>query len=418
MDENDGTFSSHAFLYDIELILGGKLSGLERSDLIYTTASQEGMTGDSRVRRKRKPSAIQEAANDAATTKKPKTKAKKKAPAAQKPKKAPATTKKAATSKKRAAASEKKQSKKVKAALVSDDPPPDNNSTAMDMYEKHRREFERSLVRLEKADAYEWFLGDVPDEFDECYIKPPAETSEQAPDAPTSGASQQTTTDLPSKTLPQTAADPPSTSQNDISNSSSAAQHEGSKSSSQSPSSDNKNGKKKAKKKKSDDNGDTMEFPTNPPYNIDIIRKRMEHGRYILDREELENDEHVQLMTPYFKSIGKNIPKRKKKKILIPVLHPKGVNWDLFRQDVFQMCDAAVNRNPEVDGSVGSLRHTANKIKEVMEQIYEKTGSRHNMEMSSANDRHRFSLAMDSTLNTAAAMQGKWRRDGKNSFDA
>jgi hypothetical protein len=38
----------------------------------------------------------------------------------------------------------------------------------MDMYERHRREFERSVARLDKADLYDFFQGDVPDELDEC----------------------------------------------------------------------------------------------------------------------------------------------------------------------------------------------------------------------------------------------------------
>ena len=56
--------NGHAFLYDVELVLGGKLNGLPRSELQYTTANEEGMTGDSRRRRKRKPTLLQDENNN------------------------------------------------------------------------------------------------------------------------------------------------------------------------------------------------------------------------------------------------------------------------------------------------------------------------------------------------------------------
>jgi hypothetical protein len=47
-----------------------------------------------------------------------------------------------------------------------------------------------------------------------------------------------------------------------------------------------------------------------------------------------------------------------------------------------------------------------------MEQLYDKNGRRHCMEMVAANHRHRFSMAMEKAMNTEAAMQGKWKKDG------
>jgi hypothetical protein len=397
----------HPFIYDIELILGGKLHEVERSLLLYTTASQEGMTGESRARRKRKPNATEDtaAANDndnnnnneatitiTSTTKKEKPKTKKQP--AKKQKKAPA----AKTTKKRSAkpTSEKKGSTKKAKPSPADEPP----STAMGMYERHRREFERSSTRLEKADAYNFFGTDVPKEFDECYSKPTETETETDPalDTPT-----------PTPSTSQTHA--AEHNANDSASTPQQAQHEDIMSNSQSPSSNND---KKTPKKKNDD--DTIQFPSHPPYNLEIVRKRMEHGRYVLERDIFESEERLQLMTPYFKSIGKKIPRRcskKKQRYNLPVVNPKGVNWDLFRQDIIGMCDAAVARNPVLDsGLAGSLSHAAAKIKDVMEQIYERTGCRHNGEMATANDRYRFSLAMDSTHNFEAALQGKWRKDG------
>ena len=83
------------------------------------------------------------------------------------------------------------------------------------------------------------------------------------------------------------------------------------------------------------------------------------------------------------------------------------------------MCDSAIVRcrdSDDEDTGPGTLIHAVGKIKDLLEQIYEKFGKRHYVEMAAANERHRFSLAMDQTTNTEAAMQGKWKRDGKDMF--
>jgi hypothetical protein len=368
------------FHYDVEMVLGGRLSSLERTDLLYTTAQEEGMTGDSRSRRTRKPSLVQEAALEAKKeTNKPK---KKSGP--KKGKQAPAA--KAATkgSKKRPANDKNKATAKKAKPTVVEDPP----SNAMDLYERHRREFERSVARLEKADVYDFFLGDVPDELDECYTN-----GDPSPDTPSSSAPEPLTQSSDAQHATIDASDQASPTITD-----------------------------------SDPKDATTQNPTSTytvntirqaPYNFDIIRKRMESGRYVLDMEALDEEGRFQRLVPYFKSMGRRIskPNKKKKKSQKSnplVLHPKGVNWDLFHQDVLGMCDSAVERNgPEINPDhTGTLCHSANKIKDIMEQIYDKTGRRHNTEILSANDRHRFSTAMDRTDNELAAMQAKWRRNG------
>jgi hypothetical protein len=387
--------NSHPFVYDLELVLGGKLHEVFRADLLYTTASQEGMIGDSRVRRTRKLNTLLDAEAEAEESKKTKGKGgkKKKAAATVKKGKVGPVAAKSNTAKKRPA-----EEKGKGAAKKSKPSAPENNavssntpaSQAMELFERHRKEFERSIGRLEKADAYNFFGTVVPPEFEESYTKHKSQEGTDSAQLPSNSSS-----------------NPPS------------EQHSGVASGSQSPSSEAAGTAKKLKKKKKDDNEDsddenTIYFPPTPPFNLVVIRRRMELGRYTIDQVRIENEERIDLLTPYWKSIGRKNINRRPKKSLIPVLHPKGINWDLFRKDVQDMCDAAVDRNVDLDDvGPGTLAHAAGKIKELMEHLYEKNGRRHYFEMTAANDRHRFSLAMDQKGNTEAAMQGKWKRDGK-----
>lgn len=394
--------NSHPYVYDLELVLGGKLHGIFRADLLYTTASQEGMTDDSRARRKRKPNIPVDTEAEIDESKKPRGKGgRKKQGPAKKGKTGPVTTTTAKPnmSKKRPVGDMKSKvtsSKKPKPNLSDDNVASSNTaaSHAMDLFERHRREFERSLGRLEKSDAYNFFGTAVPPEFEEVYINPRV-TSMEGTDSAVSMSDGRSTSEIL------------------------LAQHYDITSQSQSPSTEFRSNEKSAKKKKRHEDGDhnddeRIQFPSTPPFNFVVIRQRMELGRYILDRVRLENEERIKLLTPYWKSIGKKNVNRRQKKSRIPVLHPKGINWDLFRKDIHDMCDAAVERNKHlVDIGPGTLGHAASKIKDLMEQIYEKNGRRHFIEMSAANDRHRFSLAMDQTTNTEAAVQGKWKRDGK-----
>jgi hypothetical protein len=56
-----------------------------------------------------------------------------------------------------------------KAAAAAHDADTNKQSTAFTLFEKHRREFERTVGRLEKVDKYNWFWDDAPDEFDAKY---------------------------------------------------------------------------------------------------------------------------------------------------------------------------------------------------------------------------------------------------------
>ena len=55
MDDSD---AFHPFLYDIDFILGGKVAGVERCDLQYTTAEAEGMIGNTKRNRKKNTSFV------------------------------------------------------------------------------------------------------------------------------------------------------------------------------------------------------------------------------------------------------------------------------------------------------------------------------------------------------------------------
>eukprot|EP00980_Cylindrotheca_fusiformis_P029510 scaffold23496_cov188-Cylindrotheca_fusiformis.AAC.8 len=393
----EGDSSSHPFLYDLEFMLGGKLGFVERSDLQYTTALAEGMIGD--TKRKRKPNSV-----FVSSPEKKEGKTKKKGGQKKEKKTTTTTTKKSAVSKKTASkttpktgkkrnassAATKGSSKKTKvskAVPVGDDA----SSNTANLYDRHRREFERSLGRLEKCDPYHWFLGDVPPEFDESYVQNFESTDEPQSDGPSKEAIAVT------PSIPASPAEPPSAE------------------SMSTKKTDNKASSTAMAEKKVSQRNQEPVFPDQPPYNFHILRKRMQHGRYVIDRERLEIEEHEKLIRPFLKSTGTNKSKggRKSK---FRVLHPKAVNWDLFRKDVIGMCDSAGERNMDCDdGSAGTISHTCKKIKDTMEQIYEKMGQRHNDEITLANNRHRFASAIKSYDNNEAAMQGRWRKEGTKS---
>jgi hypothetical protein len=294
------------------------------------------------------------------------------------------------------------------------------SSNALDLFERHSREFERSITRLEKSDAYRFFTDDfVPPEFDECYSNDKKHVTTNAAvgaQQPQQSASFVSTPDLPyhdvrPSTLPLPSSLPLSDVASDATAISAVTQESPEKA--PSPSCTTEQTKKECPNGMS---SSSVTFPDHPPFNFVVLRKRLENGRYILDREQLEIEERINLMTPYLKSIGQKIPTKKKWRNF-PVRHKQGINWDLFRKDVIGMCDAAIERNPEHagDGTPGTLRNAAHKIKDLLEQIYDKTARKHALEIEVSNDAHRFNLAIENTPNTEAAMQGKkWRREGEN----
>lgn len=271
-DSSDG----HPFTYTVDFVLGGRINNVERKNLIYTTADAEGMT----ERRKRNPSTV---VKEATETQKPS------------PKKRRAgtkTTRKKTVKKAKTTAGAKLKGKNGKAATkktaakAKEAPKEKKESVVRDLYEPHKRDFEKCLARLEKQDIYAFFLGDTPPEHDEDYgVVSDAQAS--------SAQSQENGVSTPVQ--PQ------------------------------------------------------AQFPDTPPFNFTIIRKRMAHGRYVLDRVR-QHRERV------FSSSH----------IAPELLHPKGVHWDQFRDDVVNMCDAAIARDPQgMSGGTGTLGNAAKKIKDV-----------------------------------------------------
>eukprot|EP00934_Nitzschia_sp_Nitz4_P006918 Nitzschia sp. Nitz4//scaffold41_size133979//27876//35172//NITZ4_003333-RA/size133979-snap-gene-0.98-mRNA-1//1//CDS//3329551428//6908//frame0 len=370
--------NSHPFVYDLDLVLGGKLNGAFRADLLYTTASNEGMVGDSRESRKRRKPEPVETTNAVVPTKVPKKKNK-------------TGPQKKKTATERAKSNTKKASKVSKGKTTEDKPTViGTNSQGVDLYERHRREFERSLGRLEKIDAYNFFGSEVPPEFQEDYFpsdKVGVDVQEEGNSTTTDGnvaPASIGSTQVEEKEMTPVHMDTDDSDKAGVEKSQTQSQNQ----------------------------GVGPQFPSHAPYNFVIIRQRMDHGRYTLDRARLENEERVKLLVPYFKAVGKKNYRRIPKKSLIPVLHPKGIDWNLFKQDVESMCDAALERNAEESArGPGSLHHAAERIKEQLHSIFEKIGLKHLNEIATANDRHRFGLALDKSPNSEAAMQSKWKQD-------
>lgn len=260
----------------MDFVLGGRITNLDRTELLYTTADAEGMT----ERRKRNPSVAVKEAHETKGLKPPKAKKKAK----------PGTTKKATAKKGKASAGAKHKGKGGKAAASKKAAKPkekqeEDGATVVvkDLFAAHKRDFEKCLTRLERQDTYAFFLGDPPPENDEDYG--------------VGNDAQNNTSDLPATPPPPPVCPPV--------------------------------------------------FPNTAPYNFTVIRKRYEHGRYILDRVRQHKERTFSSTAP-------------------ELLHPKGINWDAFRDDVVQMCDAAVARDPDGgQGGKGTLGAAAVKIKNV-----------------------------------------------------
>ena len=178
----------------------------------------------------------------------------------------------------------------------------------------------------------------------------------------------------------------------------------------------------------------TITPPPPPILNWETIQQHMDEGRYILDRVRKEEIERQQLFGDSFSEFDS---KKKKEEQENPinstqrVSNPKGVHWELFRSDVFAMCDTVLdllrrNHQPDDtnmdengnsaipnddvdDGQKGSVSYSVRKIKEAVQIAVERTGRRHESEMKFADDRYKYTRAIESYHNTEPAMQS-WRK--------
>lgn len=272
------------------------MTNVPRQDLIYTTADAEGMT--ERQKRDRNPSTLVKEAEETKGVKQPRAKKKRaggakkkgggaKGKAAAKRGKSPAGGKQKGKNAK--ARGKKTTAMKAKAEPKEKKEEDETDVVVKNLYEKHTRDFEKCLARLEKQDKYAFFLGDPPPEYDEHYGGGETDGSSNVQE-------QSAQSDiLLAPTMPPV----------------------------------------------------PTVFPETPPFNFAVIRKRMAHGRYELDRVRQHKERTHSRTAP-------------------ALIHPKGIDWDQFRDDVVQMCDAAIARDPEgVNGGRGTLGHTAVLTKNV-----------------------------------------------------
>ena len=222
----------------------------------------------------------------------------------------------------------------------------ESNFIPKDVYEKHHREFERMITRLEKIDQFGFFWGseyddDQDDKGDEIYpvaqqLLVTLSATKDLPDVsfgiecPTLGSTNQLLPQLAYSTAEEVLMPPLPLPSND-----------------------------------------SIAF-TKPPHNWNDIRSRREAGRYEIDRVKAIDDNRRKRLAPYrlWKRKNKRETESLKPKITRGVhprvLNPKGVDWDLFRQDVFEMCNIALAKNTtNCEGGSGTLSHAAKKIKDV-----------------------------------------------------
>jgi hypothetical protein len=249
------------------------------------------------------------------------------------------------------------------------------------MFERHHREFERLLTRIERIGPLEHFWGeDVPDEFDEDYENDDAEEKAQEEQLAVETQANTVAAGPPPKKHPR---------------SSTETGRRTSTEEDESPSTCNPMRTIPATRRR-------IQFPSHPPYNWEMIHRRREQGRYILDREFQEQEDRFRQLAPYYNSLemwqrpekvdystsvaisslaskshdnadnfiaGDPLCNRR-------VYHKIGIDWDTFRDDVVAMCDAAIERDRRESGGnndseamasskVQTLSKTALKIKEV-----------------------------------------------------
>ncbi|KAL7488971.1 hypothetical protein ACHAW6_014562 [Cyclotella cf. meneghiniana] len=192
---------------------------------------------------------------------------------------------------------------------------------------------------------------------------------------------------------------------------------------------------------------DHISFPNTPPFNLVVLRKRFEAGRYDMDMVKTEVDRRKQIrdiLNAHSKArsnemTGETVHQTIKQdpvemdvetddgkdmhskdnhgddslyeEVSRTMRHPVGVDWDTFNSDVIGMCDAAMIRDPEgAELGSGHLGFAANKIKKVMEEMYTNYGCKRRSEMEASEARHKYENTLKNCGNKEAAMQGKWRK--------
>jgi hypothetical protein len=229
------------------------------------------------------------------------------------------------------------------------------DSRCVALYTKHKKEMEKSLIRLEKLDRYGFFLEATPPQFDENY-------------------------DCDDGDVP---------GHDDSSIQAAHKRHR------------------------------AVPLPNQPPFNFLIVRKRLAAGLYDTDMValELKRLRGIRAMTNKSRTshdesdAGKIDYDIEYDELEKSIRHPIAVDWDTFKADVVAMCDAAIIRDPEgISLGSGHLGWAANKIKKVMEEMYNTYGNKRRFEVEEREARGKYEMVLMSCGNMEAAMQGKWRQ--------
>ena len=424
----------HPFTYDVDFVLGGRITNCHRREFVYSSAEAEGMLADggtARAKRKRKPSSVVLQNQEPAAPPEPKKKrannnkggAKKggkgkgvktatKANAKSNPSKANAkgASKNNNNNAKQQAQAEAKKKEEPLQQLFKDE------IVVKDLYERHKRDFDRALARLEKVDQFGFFF-DKPKETaaqqqQQQEVKkpaaqpavaaaksveekpPPYDETSAAATALTALANLAVLTSEPEKSHSITDAPPPPPPQGDI-KAGGAQQQQPLESISSS--SDVKKTNSSDEANNHDDDSTPADQCMSPPLSWYDIRERIQADRYVFDRLQHYEKERTKRLGPYKwyrrkKQLNKATENKMEKwdvlekggkggtteKVKVSlkdvngqrvhprVLHQKGVHWDLFRKDVLAMCEAAMKRDPlGTTGGSGTLGHAANKVKNV-----------------------------------------------------
>jgi hypothetical protein len=345
--QSNDPLEMHPFHYDVDFVLGGKLTGVHRRELIYTTADAEGMTGDGgsmRGRRKRKPSSlVLESQDNTEPLQKKKGGAKKGKIATKKGDSAKGAAKKVGSisAAKRKPTASKGTTAAAKKCKIDEVASEQSNFIPKDVYEKHHREFERMVTRLEKIDQFGFFFGNEEHDGIDTIDDINQSVSEMISDDTTS-CGQPVENEISS-------IEPASQALNHVIISSAAEESLPPPEPTPPP----------------------PVFPR-PPLCWEDIRKRREAGRYEIDRVKVIEEARRRRLAAYKAWKRKNKRETESLKPKVPkgmhprVLNPKGVDWDLFREDVFAMCNAALTKDPDHGtGGSGTLGHAAKKIKDV-----------------------------------------------------
>eukprot|EP00571_Detonula_confervacea_P014493 CAMPEP_0172307760 /NCGR_PEP_ID=MMETSP1058-20130122/8537_1 /TAXON_ID=83371 /ORGANISM="Detonula confervacea, Strain CCMP 353" /LENGTH=3131 /DNA_ID=CAMNT_0013020015 /DNA_START=168 /DNA_END=9563 /DNA_ORIENTATION=+ len=164
-----------------------------------------------------------------------------------------------------------------------------------------------------------------------------------------------------------------------------------------------------------------VQFPDHPPFNFLVVRKRLAAGMYDLDMAALEqkrlSEIKAMLNTPATSRDNTDEEKQHNDviyydEIAKSMCHPLAVDWETLNADVIAMCDAAMIRDPDgISTGNGHLGWAASKIKKLMDEIYSTYGNKRRLEVEESEAREKYDKVLMDCANMEAAFQGNWRKE-------